>query len=409
MLFLRVAAILLVGVQIIGCGSGTGNSGVETATQAPTIVSQPGNLSIPMGLTAKFSVAANGWPMSFQWMKDGVSISGATSESYTTPATAFADSGSVFSVTINNSLGTVTSTAATLTVTARAPAQGDLRFQQVDSASTVNGLTGGGESTLLGGGLPGGGGLLETYFRDSIGTPLSVGTACASGGEPISECVWDIDSNPLPTGMGGLTTYYEYFSLSELATELSVLNTSNAVVTGLDVEPSSNGFAMSWVQPSTPTYASDIDPWNLSNETFNMNQTTVASSGFQAAASQDGVNGRVITAVSWNNGQIYYLSYGWARDTATAYDVQTATATFNTVSSVAQQLAAEGYIITAMGGTTADGFLLVGTRVQGDTMPRPILVVDTSQGESANSLFEGYAIVGYLIDSNGYPHYVGER
>jgi len=140
-----------------------------------------------------------------------------------------------------------------------------------------------------------------------------------------------------------------------------------------------------------------------------MNQTTVASSGFQAAASQDGVNGRVITAVSWNNGQIYYLSYGWARDTATAYDVQTATATFNTVSSVAQQLAAEGYIITAMGGTTADGFLLVGTRVQGDTMPRPILVVDTSQGESANSLFEGYAIVGYLIDSNGYPHYVGER
>ena len=81
LLFLRVAAILLVGVQIIGFGSGTGNSGVETATQAPTIVSQPGNLSIPMGLTAKFSVAANGWPMSFQWMKDGVSISGATSES----------------------------------------------------------------------------------------------------------------------------------------------------------------------------------------------------------------------------------------------------------------------------------------------------------------------------------------
>lgn len=400
----------MVGMQISGCGSGSGNSGVETATQAPSIVSQPGNQSIPMGLSTKFSVTANGWPMSFQWMKNGLAVPGATNESYTTPAAAFADSGSVFSVTISNSLGTVTSSGATLTVTGRAPAQGDLRFQQVDSVSTVNGLTGGGESTLLGGGLPGGGGLLETYFRDSIGTPLSVGTACASSGEPISECVWDIASIPLPTGMGGLTTYYEYFSLGELATELSTLNVSNAVVTGFDVEPSSNGFAMSWVQPSTPAYASDEDPWNLPNETFDVAQTTVSPSGFQAAASQDGANGRVITAVSWSSGQIYYLSYGWARDTATVYDVLTATATFGTLSSVAQQLAAEGYIITAIGGTATDGLMLVGTRVQGDTTPRPILVVDTSQGESANSLFEqGYAIVGYLIDSNGYPHYVGER
>jgi hypothetical protein len=363
-----------------------------------------------MGLTAKFSVAANGWPMSFQWMKNGVSIPGATSESYTTPTTAFSDGGSVFAVTISNSLGTVTSTAATLTVTARAPVQGDLRFQQVDSVSTVDGLTGGGESTLLGGGLPGGGGLLETYFHDSIGSPLSIGPGCVPGGEPISECSWNVFSIPLPLGTGGLTTYYEYFALSELETELSTLNATNAVVTGLDVESPSNGFAASWVQPSTPAYASDIDPWNLPNETFDMAQNTVAPSGFQVAASQDGANGRVITAVSWNSGQIYYLSYGWVRDTATVYDVLTATATFGTLSSVAPQLAAEGYIITALGGTATDGVILVGTRVQGDTTPRPILVVDTSQGESANSLFEqGYAIVGYLIDSNGYPHYVGER
>jgi hypothetical protein len=210
--------------------------------------------------------------------------------------------------------------------------------------------------------------------------------------------------------MTGLTTYYEYFSMSELATELSSLSASNAVVTGLDVEPLYDGFASSWVQPSKPTYAADIDPWNISNETFDMAQTTVASSGFQAVASQDGANGRVITAVSWNNGQIFYLSYGWARDTTTAYDVQTASATVDTASSAAQQLAAEGYVITAMGGTTADGILLVGTRVHGDTTPRPILVTNTAQVESSATLAEqGYAIVGFLIDSSGNQYSIGER
>jgi len=409
-LFFRAAAIFLVGIHIFGCGSGAGNSGGEGATQAPTIVSQPGNQSIPMGLTAKFSVAADGWPMSFQWMKNGVSISGATSESYTTPATAFVDSGSAFSVTISNSLGTVTSAAATLTVTARAPAQGDLRFQQVDSPSTVNGLTGGGEGTFLGGALSGDSGLKEISFDDSIGTPLSAGASCASGVHRIAECFWGLASYPLPTGTSGLATYYEYFSMSDLATELNSLNALNAVVTGLDVEPLYDGFAASWVQPSTPTYASDLDPWNLSNETFDVAQTTIGSSEFQSAASQDGANGRVITAVSWNSGQIFYLSYGWARDTTTAYDVQTASATTDTVSSVAQQLAAEGYVITALGGTTADGILLVGTRVRGDTAPRPILVTNTVEGGSSAILAEqGYAIVGFLFDSSGNQYTIGER
>jgi len=37
-----------------------------------------------------------------------------------------------------------------------------------------------------------------------------------------------------------------------------------------------------------------------------------------------------------------------------------------------QTLASEGYFISACGGNYTDGWVLVGMRVQGDTVPRPL-------------------------------------
>jgi len=62
--------------------------------------------------------AAGAVPLSYQWQKGTAAISGATSESYSTPVATLADSGSQFSVVVSNTVGTVTSTAATLTVSA---------------------------------------------------------------------------------------------------------------------------------------------------------------------------------------------------------------------------------------------------------------------------------------------------
>jgi hypothetical protein len=56
--------------------------------------------------------------MSFQWRKNGVAISGATSSSYQTPAAALSDSGSQFTVLVRNAAGSMASNAATLTVKA---------------------------------------------------------------------------------------------------------------------------------------------------------------------------------------------------------------------------------------------------------------------------------------------------
>ena len=55
-------------------------------------------------------------PLSYQWFKNGVAIDGATSSSYTTPPTVAGDTGSLFTVTVTNSAGSVTSLPGTLTV-----------------------------------------------------------------------------------------------------------------------------------------------------------------------------------------------------------------------------------------------------------------------------------------------------
>src|SRR6202022_3059418 len=54
--------------------------------------------------------------------KGGVNIAGATAASYSTPVTTTSDNGASFAVVVSNTVGTVTSAAAALTVNAAAVA-----------------------------------------------------------------------------------------------------------------------------------------------------------------------------------------------------------------------------------------------------------------------------------------------
>lgn len=258
-----------------------------------------------MGLTGSFSVAAGGTPaLNYQWSKDGAPISGATSGSYTTPATAFSDTGESFTVTITNSAGSVTSTPATLTVTARAPLAGDLRFQQVDAASTVNGYSfdGSAITTVLSN---------NGYFTfgNATGTPLFVGTNC---------CLWQFLPWSLPTGVTGLTAGYlrdqlDYFqddlNGTRPADGIGNLSTPNIVITSLSLLEADDLFGLSWIQ-------------SAESSGFDMAQHTVALSDLQAAATQEGEQSRVITAVSYNGSDVVYLSYGWQGDTSSIYEAR---------------------------------------------------------------------------------------
>ena len=92
---------------------------VNAAPVGPRITASPANRTVTAGQTATFTVVAAGTaPLSYQWQKNGVNISGATGASYTTPGTTTSESGSRFAVMVKNTGGTVTSAAATLTVNA---------------------------------------------------------------------------------------------------------------------------------------------------------------------------------------------------------------------------------------------------------------------------------------------------
>jgi hypothetical protein len=113
-------------------------SGTTVNPDAPLIVTQPANQTVAVGQTATFSVTATGAAtLTYQWYKGGVAIGGATSSAYTTPATVSGDSGSLFTVTVTDSLGTVTSTPATLTVTSAASSLPVITSQPVSQTVTA--------------------------------------------------------------------------------------------------------------------------------------------------------------------------------------------------------------------------------------------------------------------------------
>jgi hypothetical protein len=124
-------------------GTATSNAATLVVEQpvAPTVLTPPAPVSVAAGATATFSVVVDGTaPLALQWQRDGVDIAGATSTTYTTPPTVIGDNGASFRVRVSNVAGTVTSAAATLTVTGPALAAPTITSQPAD-ASVSAGLT----------------------------------------------------------------------------------------------------------------------------------------------------------------------------------------------------------------------------------------------------------------------------
>jgi hypothetical protein len=101
----------------------------------PTITTQPGptNQTVASGATVTYSVVAS-LATTYQWRKDGVSISGATASTLTLTNVQPSNSGS-YTVVVSNTGGSQTSAAANLTVSVTAPA---ISSQPVSQTTNVS-------------------------------------------------------------------------------------------------------------------------------------------------------------------------------------------------------------------------------------------------------------------------------
>lgn len=126
-----------------GCGNIAQRAATPTLSKATlSITTQPTNRTVTVGQPATFSVIASGAPtLTYQWRRNGTSLSGATSASYTTAATTASDKGAQFTVVVKNSTGSVTSNPASLTVSSTgtlvlSSSTSSLNFGNVNIASS---------------------------------------------------------------------------------------------------------------------------------------------------------------------------------------------------------------------------------------------------------------------------------
>ncbi len=371
---------IIFGAVLVFAGCGDGPSTTPPSNQAVTITGQPLSQTVPIGSTATFTVTASGSaPLSYQWSENGSEISGATSATYATPMVELGNNGSTsvgsFQVTVSNSVNSVTSKSVTLTAGPRSPKAGDLRyllFQQVDLPGL--GQDGGLISDIEAGTGVGAEGASGT---DAVGGPLELGSSYACGSGP---CVWGFGFYSLPPPMTGLSMYYQSGEYSNFTSDLQGYAAPSVVFTSLDLEPADNAYAVSWVQTAQP---GGFD--------YRMGPLIPAGSDqaaqIQSQAVLDGNESRVITAVSFDaSGNAILISYGWTGDTTTMYEDQTyvvapGTGVSANVQAAATTLANNGYAISAFGGNDTEGYILVGMRVKGDTLPRPIELASPTFGQ----------------------------
>ena len=134
------AAAVCIGLALAACG-GSADAPAPPET-VPVVLTQPADASVIAGSPAVFTVdAAGAAPLAYQWSSsaDGttfVAIPGATDDRYDTGATTLGESGTSYRVVVSNSLGSVTSSAALLTVTP-APVAPAITVQPSDQTVTA--------------------------------------------------------------------------------------------------------------------------------------------------------------------------------------------------------------------------------------------------------------------------------
>lgn len=116
---------------------------VQPTVKKPGISKQPQNVSVKAGEQATFTVKATGTDLTYQWQinrnngKGFIDITGADKASYTTGVADMLCNGYKYQCVISNSAGSVTTNAATLTVTeSTTPSPDPVSYKILDGANS---------------------------------------------------------------------------------------------------------------------------------------------------------------------------------------------------------------------------------------------------------------------------------
>ena len=211
---------------------------VNAGNGAPTITTNPTNLTVTAGATATFTAAASGSPTpTVQWQVSAsggafTSVAGATSATLNIAGTTVAMSGNKYQAVFTNSAGSATTTSATLTVNATPANSGTVMGGLVPiSVSTIQlyavGTTGDGSAStpLLTG---------ATLLTDGLGnftlpsftcpTPETLVYITATGGNPGLTPGTDNTAITLMSALGACSTVTSAkpIVINELTTVASV-------------------------------------------------------------------------------------------------------------------------------------------------------------------------------------------
>ena len=260
-------------------------------------------------------------------------------------------------------------------------ASGDLRFQSVSSLGATTPY----EHTFQLGDEG------FTSWPNYYGTPLEIGSGiCGSSAGDPTDCAWGYNLNTVSSPSFSNVQTYSSDILSNLVSDPD-LHSTDRVIDSLDIENTNGVFATA--ATSSPTASGFISHLNH-----------VALGDLSTEVTEAGAKGQVVTAMSQDSSStMYLLSYGWDQDSASVYDEMVISATPESLGATVQQLASQGYILTAFGGNQATGFYIVGTRLSGTSAPRSVVVstVALSATPPLNLFASGYAVVAIIVNPGG--------